>query len=125
INHNGNFKIPSLRNVSLTGPYMHDGRFKTLEDVVNFYNDGVQPNEGLSALLTKGGVQGWFDSGGVAIDPFIPVNTVGGSTDRTPLKLNLNDSEKKALVAFLNTLTDYNYISDVACSDPFNNFNQH
>ena len=39
----GLFKIPSLRNIALTAPYMHDGRFATLLDVVNHYNEHVQP----------------------------------------------------------------------------------
>lgn len=102
----GNFKIPSLLNVALTAPYMHDGRFNTLDEVVNFYSDGIQANEGLSVLLTEGGMQSW--------------NGTGSSTpNRNPARLNLTSIEKKALVAFLNTCTDNNYINDVAYSDPF------
>lgn len=41
---NGKFKVPSLRNIAYTAPYMHDGRFQTLEEVVEFYNSGVHPN---------------------------------------------------------------------------------
>ena len=43
----GLFKTPSLRNIEVTGPYMHDGRFKTLEEVVDFYNEKVQPHDQL------------------------------------------------------------------------------
>jgi cytochrome c peroxidase len=43
-NDEGRFKVPSLRNVALTGPYMHDGSLATLEAVVEFYNRGGGPN---------------------------------------------------------------------------------
>ena len=45
------FKTPSLRNVALTAPYMHDGRFSTLREIVGFYNDGAYPHDGLDPLL--------------------------------------------------------------------------
>src|SRR6185436_14538766 len=48
---NGKFKVPSLRNIELTAPYMHDGRFSTLEEVVEFYNSGVVDNPNLSPPL--------------------------------------------------------------------------
>ena len=51
------FKIPSLRNIELTGPYMHDGRFMTLEDVVDHYSDGVVPNEWTNEFLPNEGFQ--------------------------------------------------------------------
>jgi cytochrome c peroxidase len=47
----GKFKVPSLRNIELTAPYMHDGRFATLEEVVEFYNSGVVDNPNLSPPL--------------------------------------------------------------------------
>jgi cytochrome c peroxidase len=47
----GRYKTPSLRGVKLTGPYMHDGRLKTLEDVVEFYNKGAGPNPHLDPLI--------------------------------------------------------------------------
>ena len=50
----GVFKIPSLRNVALTAPYMHDGRFATLEDVVNHYNEGIQRSPNLDAVSFPG-----------------------------------------------------------------------
>lgn len=47
----GKFKVPSLRNIELTAPYMHDGSFSTLEEVVNHYSEGINPHENLSASL--------------------------------------------------------------------------
>lgn len=89
---NGKFKIPALRNIALTGPYMHDGRFNTLEEVVEHYNSGVQNHPNLDSKLKSG---------------------------NGPRKFNLNANEKQALVAFLETLTDENYITEVKYSNPF------
>ena len=74
----GRFAVPSLRNVELTGPYMHDGRFKTLEAVVAHYCTGIKRSETLDPNLAK------HPDGGVP----------------------LTASEQKALVAFLKTLTE-------------------
>ena len=52
---NGRFKVPSLRNIAERGRYMHDGRFESLEEVVEFYSSGVQNNPNLSTGLTPGG----------------------------------------------------------------------
>jgi cytochrome c peroxidase len=55
----GDFKAPSLRNIALTAPYMHDGRFTTLDEVIDFYSDGVQYSEHISPLMhhvMQGGV---------------------------------------------------------------------
>jgi cytochrome c peroxidase len=93
----GKFKVPSLRNIELTGPYMHDGRFTTLEQVVEFYNSGVVNNPNLSPPLLNPPGQG-----------------------PGPRRLNLTIGEKAALVAFLKTLTDPNLATDVKYSDPFN-----
>ncbi|MGZ9676924.1 cytochrome-c peroxidase [Flavobacterium sp. GNP001] len=72
------FKTPTLRNVALTAPYMHNGVFKSLEEVVVFYNEG-------------GGA-----GTGIAVDnQTLPTD-----------KLNLTDKEQKALVAFMKTLSD-------------------
>ena len=49
----GTFKVPSLRNVELTAPYMHDGRFATLEEVIDHYSDGVQPAPNLTGPLAR------------------------------------------------------------------------
>ena len=56
----GAYKAPSLINVALTGPYMHDGRFKTLEEVVDFYSDGLVHSPYVHPLMKNvayGGVQ--------------------------------------------------------------------
>ncbi len=90
---NGFFKTPSLRNIALTAPYMHDGRFNTLMEVVEHYDSGVQAHPNLSFELK--------DSEG------------------TPFVLNLSMEEKEALVAFLETLTDYEFIKAAKYSDPF------
>ena len=89
----GEFKVGSLRNIALTGPYMHDGRFATLREVVEFYNNGIQDNPNLDNRL----------------------RVRGGQVRR----MNLNQTEIDALVAFMNTLTDNNFISDPKFSNPF------
>jgi cytochrome c peroxidase len=91
----GKFKVPSLRNIELTAPYMHDGRFTNLEQVVEFYNSGVVFNANLTP----------------------PLRAAGGNS---ALRLNLTADQKAALVAFLKTLTDTNLANDVKLSDPFN-----
>lgn len=90
----GLFKVPSLRNIALTAPYMHDGRFATLEEVVEFYNSGVVNHPNLSPPLR------------------LPVGQ--------PLRLNLTAPQKAALVAFLRTLTDPTLATDEKYADPFN-----
>jgi len=80
---NGKFATPSLRNVALTAPYMHDGRFKTLEEVVEHYNRGVHRTDTLDPNLAKHPAAG----------------------------LQLSDADKRALVAFLKTLTDPQYLA--------------
>ena len=85
----GLFRTPTLRNVALSGPYMHDGRFQTLEEVIEHYN-----------------------SGGVAsstIDPFMKYTTGG---------LTLAPSQKADLLAFLHTLTDTVFVQNPAFQDP-------
>lgn len=90
------FKTPSLRNIELTAPYMHDGRLKTLEEVVEHYNSGVQAHPNLSPTLRE-----------------------GGALNGPPKKLNLSDSDKAALVAFLKTLTDNSVSAEAKYSSPF------
>lgn len=97
---NGKFKSPSLRNIEVTAPYMHDGRFATLEEVVEFYNSGVVDNPNLS--------------------PPLRVPTPPGAPPGPPQRLNLTVQQKAALVAFLKTLTDPNLATDEKFSDPFN-----
>lgn len=89
-NDKGKFKVPSLRNVELTPPYMHDGRFKTLEEVVNHYN-----------LVTNS----------TNLDPAF--------RQQLPNGLQLNNSDKAALVAFLKTLTDSKLTNNSKFSNPF------
>lgn len=95
---NATFKAPSLRNIAKTPPYMHDGRFKTLMEVVNHYSDNVQDHPNLNFRLKD------------SDDP---------SPDSEVLRLNLNQEEKEALVAFLHTLTDEEVLTDEKYSDPF------
>ena len=77
-NDHGKFKTPSLRNVGLTAPYMHDGRFATLEEVVEHYNSGIHRSDTLDPNIAKHPVEG----------------------------LGLSEADKAALVAFLKSLTD-------------------
>lgn len=86
------FKAPSLRSVGLTGPYMHDGRFATLAEVVEFYDHGVQDGPALDPRLRQGGA---------------------------PQRLNLSAADRAALVAFLMTLDDPAFTTDPRFSDPF------
>ena len=88
----GAFKAPTLRNIALTGPYMHDGRFATLEEVVEHYNSGVHPSPSLDPLMTKPGQL-----------------TV----------LQLTNVQKADLVSFLHTLTDDDFVSDTDLASPF------
>lgn len=90
----GRFKVPTLRNIALTAPYMHDGRFKTLEEVVDHYSEHIEQSPSLSSFL-----QG-------------ESNEAGGKS------LKLLPAEKKQLIAFLNMLTDSTFITNPAFSDP-------
>ena len=90
----GVFKIPSLRNVAMTAPYMHDGRFATLEEVVNHYNNGIKKSPNLDNIFKS------WDTGDA-------------------IKLGLSDTEVSSLVAFLHTLTDDNYMHDERFANPF------
>lgn len=89
----GRFKTTTLRNIELTAPYMHDGRFNTLEEVVEHYNSGIQNHPTLSPALTDG--------------------------NGDPIRLNFTETEKAALVAFLKTLTDNSLSSESKWSNPF------
>lgn len=91
---NAHFKAPSLRNVVLTAPYMHDGRFATLKEVIDHYSEGVKLHPNLSPPLL--------------------------GLDGKPDNLHLTDEEKEALISFLHTLTDSSFIQDERFSDPFN-----
>jgi cytochrome c peroxidase len=78
------FKVPSLRNAALTAPYMHDGRFGSLESVLNFYASGVKDSETLDPLLHQNGSLG------------IP----------------LSQDEKEAIIVFIKTLTDDEFVTN-------------
>lgn len=91
MNDYGKFKTPTLRNIELTAPYMHDGRFETLEEVINFYSTGVQhdsPN----------------------LSPLMKYSANGG--------VGLTEGETQNLIAFLKTLTDYSFITNPELSNP-------
>lgn len=92
---NGKFKVPSLKSIELTAPYMHDGRFATLEQVIEHYNSGVQANPNLAPQLR------------------IPPPGMGVK------RLNLSQQQKDDLLAFLKTLTDRTISADVRFSNPF------
>jgi len=112
---NGQFKIPTLRNIGMTAPYMHDGRFRTLEEVIEHYDSGVRPHPNLDFRLRATDL--WGPS---SIDPFSPMPLVNPMTDgMEPVRLNLTPLEKTALKAFLLTLTDYDLLNDPKFSDPF------
>ena len=88
---NAKFKVPSLRNIELTSPYMHDGRFATLEEVVDHYNSGIDSSSTLDRALL--------------------------STRNTGLRLTPED--KKNLIAFLKTLTDASLAKNDNYFSPF------
>lgn len=86
------FKAPSLRSVALSGPYMHDGRFATLAEVIDHYDRGIQPGPALDDRLRDKG---------------------------KPRRLNLTPADRAALVAFLPTLNDPVLTTDPRFADPF------
>lgn len=88
----GAFKTPTLRNIALTAPYMHDGRFQTLEEVVDFYSAGAKHSPSLDPVMTKPG---------------------------TGITLGMTAQQKADLVAFLHTLTDEAFVTDTALASPF------
>lgn len=87
----GKFSSPTLRNIELTAPYMHDGRFQTLEEVVEFYNSGVIKSQTIDPLMLKGSKE---------------------------YGLQLTEQEKADLVAFLKTLTDNGFVANPDFSKP-------
>jgi len=112
----GFFKTPTLRNIELTGPYMHDGRFKRLDEVIEFYNSGIQAHPQLSEELRI------REQGGLTpehLGPVIGFDFVPVDQGTIPQKMFMTGEEKAALVAFLKTLTDYKVLADEKFSDPF------
>jgi len=89
----GKFKVPSLRNVEVTGPYMHDGRFKTLQQVINFYSDSTRLSP--------------------SVDPIILFLFKGKNTH------HLSALQKSDLLNFLYTLTDSSFLHNEALTNPF------
>lgn len=82
----GLFKTPSLRNVAVTAPYMHDGRFQTLEQVIDHYSEHIQNSPTLSPIILA----------------------------KFPTGLHLTPEQKSAILAFLNTLTDTTFLNNPA-----------
>lgn len=80
----GKFRVPSLRNVALTAPYMHRARFSSLDEVLDHYDSGMIYSETLDTLFKKEGKLG----------------------------IDLSENEKKAIIAFLHTLTDNEFVRD-------------
>ncbi|MCC6819076.1 MAG: cytochrome-c peroxidase [Bacteroidia bacterium] len=87
----GKFKIPSLRNIELTAPYMHDGRFDNLEEVIDFYSDGINLNS-----------------------PNLDINILSHNA-----QLHLTQQQKDDIVEFLKTLTDNSFVTNPAYKSPF------
>ena len=83
---NGKFRVPTLRNIEFTAPYMHDGRFSTLEEVLDHYNSGGHP-----AL----------------------------NVDQNIRPLNLNQEQLDAILAFMKTLSDTEFLNNQIYSEPF------
>ncbi|MDW7691010.1 cytochrome c peroxidase [Flammeovirgaceae bacterium SG7u.111] len=95
----GKFKAPSLRNIALTAPYMHDGRFQTLEEVLDHYNEHVNQSATLDPLIIEASNEKVFPN--------------------EPIKLHLAQEEKEAILAFLHMLTDETFITNERFSNPF------
>ncbi|MGL5891282.1 MAG: cytochrome-c peroxidase, partial [Bacteroidia bacterium] len=87
---NGKFKTPSLRNLAFTAPYMHDGRFKTLEEVVTFYSSGVHASANVDSRM------GTVRNGGARLTPL----------------------QQKQLIAFLFSLSDSAFVNDKRFAAP-------
>lgn len=88
-NDNMKFRVPSLRNVEYTAPYMHDGRFYTLEAILDFYTDNVENQPNLDPILKQNGSVG----------------------------IQMTNQEKQSIIAFLKTLSDPNFITNKKFSE--------
>jgi cytochrome c peroxidase len=95
----GKFRAPSLRNIAITAPYMHDGRFNTLQEVLDHYNDHIRMSETLDPLILE-----------ASNEQVVPGEQI---------KLHLTQQEKTAIIAFLQMLTDSTFITDARFSNPF------
>jgi cytochrome c peroxidase len=108
----GRFQAPSLRNIALTAPYMHDGRFASLEEVVHFYAHRVRPHPTLDPrMLTNRDASN--------VDPCQSRASVNIKVEQQPVGLPLSSCDQRDLVAFLKTLTDLEFVTDPRFSDPF------
>lgn len=87
----GHFRTPTLRNIEVTAPYMHDGRFKTLREVLDHYSDHIQPSNTLDPIITTFGPNGGF---------------------------KMTETDKDNLLAFLALLTDPTFLTDKRHSNP-------
>ncbi len=94
---NGRFRTPTLRNIELTAPYMHDGRFETLKAVIDFYSEDLQPAPNVDANIRKHLPANRWASGGV----------------------DLTERQKEDLIAFLETFTDTSFVNNPRFSNPF------
>lgn len=90
-NDYGKFKVPSLRNLAFTAPYMHDGRFKTLEEVLDFYSEGINSSPTIDSKME------YAHQGGI----------------------HLSNEEKKKIISFLLTMSDSVFIRKKEFSNPF------
>lgn len=88
---NGKFKTPTLRNIAMTGPYMHDGSLQTLKDVIDFYSDSVKWSPTLDPKMIHAG----------------------------NIRLRLTSSEKADLLAFMNTMSEKDISVNPKYSNPF------
>jgi cytochrome c peroxidase len=87
----GKFKTPTLRNIELTAPYMHDGRYQTLEEVIDFYSEGLHISPTIDPLMKKA------NNGGI----------------------HLTQEDKNDLIVFLKILTDTTFTTNPVFSSPF------
>ena len=88
------FKVPSLRNIGMTAPYMHDGRFNTLEEVIDHYNEGIQESSTADVTVLNTKETGLF----------------------------LTEQDKQDLISFLHTLTDESFLNNPTYQSPFQVF---
>lgn len=84
------FRVPSLRNIAATKPYMHDGRYTTLQEVLEHYNSRVEDTPNLDPIFKQ----------------------------KAKLGIALNGEEKRLIIAFLNTLTDTDFLTNKRFAEP-------
>lgn len=89
-NDRAKFKTPTLRNIEFTAPYMHDGRFATLEEVIDFYSEGLHPSPTVDPLMKK------INQGGIQLTPI----------------------QKTDLINFLKTMSDPDFLTNPAFDKP-------